>query len=223
MAGLNEAGILPEPPPNAKQNRTLYRLSLRKVFPYNARMALRLKTKFRKKGPKTLEDRASVVAVNIWRIAQETCRRMEKEGYPLGGDRQVTAVLTELIAFLVQMSDRIVYGQLSEEERVRFINALGQNLARLTASNLAEFVGPGAHASEFVTTVNARLADYSEFEFDGRDPGYAVLRYLGEKVARAMEATDSKWVLEQVVDVEAPETIKAIKKLVGEVLGVQAS
>ncbi|HYA37710.1 MAG TPA: hypothetical protein VEI74_05505 [Candidatus Methylomirabilis sp.] len=182
-----------------------------------------MKTKYRKKGPKTLEDRASVVAMNIWRIAQETCRHMEKEGYPLGGDRQVTAVLTELMAFLVQMSDRIVYGQLSEEERVRFINAVGNNLARITATNLVEFVGPGAHADEFVGTVNARLVDYSEFEFDGRNPGYAVLRYLGEKVACAMDATDSKWVLEQIVDVEAPEAIKAIRKLVGEVLGVQAT
>jgi len=33
-------------------------------------MAIPLKTKFRKKGPKTLEDRASVVATNSWRIAQ---------------------------------------------------------------------------------------------------------------------------------------------------------
>ena len=38
-----------------------------------------------------------------------------------------------------------------------------------------------------------------------------------------MEATDSKWVLEQVVDVETPELIKAIRKVVGEVLGVQVS
>ena len=53
---------------------------------------------------------------------------------------------------------------------------------------------------------------------------YPVLKcYLGEKVSRAMEATDSKWVLEQVVDVEAPEAVKTMKKVVGEVLGVQVS
>jgi hypothetical protein len=186
-------------------------------------MTLRLKTRFRKKGPKTLEDRASVVAMNIWRIAQETCRHMEKEGYPLGGDQQVMAVLTEMIAFLLHMADRIVYGQLSEEDRARFINALGKNLARITATNLTEFVGPGAHTEAFLDTVNARLVDYSEFEFNGRSPGYAALRYLGEKAARAMDATDSKWVLEQVVDVEAPQAIEAVKKLVGEVLGVQVT
>jgi hypothetical protein len=186
-------------------------------------MALPLKTKFRKKGPKTLEDRASVVATNIWRIAQEAVRHMEKEGYPLGGDRQVTSVITEIIAFLVQCSDRIVFGQLNEEERGRFINALSKHLARITSVNLEEFVGPGAYAGDFINTLNARFVDYSEFEFNGRNPSYSVLRYLGEKVSRAMDATDSKWVLEQVVDVETPELIKAIKKVVGEVLGVQVS
>ena len=187
------------------------------------RMAIRLKTKFRKKGPKTLEDRASVVATNIWRIAQETARHMEKEGYPLGGDRQVTDVITEVIAFLVQISDRIVYGQLSDEERARFINATGKHLARITSTNLAEFVGPGAYAKDFINTLNARFADYSEMEFNGHNPSYTVLRYLGEKVSRAMESTDSKWVLEQIVDIEAPEAVKTLQKVVGQVLGVQIS
>ena len=186
-------------------------------------MAIRLKTKFRKKGPKTLEDRASVIATNIWRIAQETARHMEKEGYPLGGDRQVTDVITEIIAFLVQIADRIVYGQLSEAERARFINALGKHLARITSTNLAEFVAPGAYAKDFIDTMNSRFADYSELEFNGHDPSYTVLRYLGEKVSRAMETTDSKWVLEQIVDVEAPEAIKTVKKVVGQVLGLPVS
>ncbi|HEU5338833.1 MAG TPA: hypothetical protein VFU39_06060 [Sulfuricaulis sp.] len=184
-------------------------------------MAIRLKTKFRKKGPKTLEDRASVVATNIWRIAQEIARHMEKEGYALGSDRQVAAVLTEFIAFLIQIADRIVYGQLTEEERGRFINALGKHTARITSTNLAEFVGEGRYVGEFVSTLNSRLADYSELEFQGHDPSYSVLRYLGEKVSTAMEKTDSKWVLEQVVDIEGPEAIKLIKKSVGEILGVK--
>ena len=103
------------------------------------------------------------------------------------------------------------------------INALGKHLARTTSNNLAEFVGPGTYAKDFITTLNTRFADYSELEFNGRNPSYGVLRYLGERVSRAMEATDSKWVLEQVMDVEAPEAVKMIKKVVGEVLGVQTA
>ncbi len=186
-------------------------------------MAIRLKTKFRKKGPKTLEDRASVVASNIWRIAQESARHMEKEGYPLGDDPQVAAVLTEFMAFLIHMADRIVYGQISEEERARFVIALGSNLTRVVSANLTEFVGRegGTYKAQFVETVNARLRDYSEFEFQGQNPSYAALRYLGEKISQAMAATDNKWVLEQVMDIEAPDALKTVKKLVAEVLGIK--
>ena len=148
---------------------------------------------------------------------------MEKEGYPLGGDRQVSDVITEVIAFLVQISDRIVYGQLSDDERTRFINATGKHLARITSTNLAEFVGPGAYAKDFISVLNARTADYSSMEFTGHQPSYGVLRYLGDKVAGVMASTDSKWVLEQIVDVEAPEAIKTLKKIIGQILGVQVS
>ena len=39
-------------------------------------------------------------------------------GYALGQDRQVNAMLTEFMAFLMQIADRLVYGHLSEEELV---------------------------------------------------------------------------------------------------------
>lgn len=181
---------------------------------------MRLKTRFRTRGPKTLEQRASVVAANVWRIAQETCRRMEKEGYPLGSDVQVAALMAELMAFLVQAADRLVYGKLAEEDRARFINALGGHLARLLQDNLSESHGPGDYRGPFIQTLNERLNDYAEFGFCEQGPSYACLRYLGEKASEAMAATDNRWVLERVMDVEAPELYRLIKRLIHEVLGV---
>jgi len=186
-------------------------------------MALRIKTKYRKKGPKTLEDRASVVAANIWKIAQEMLRRMEVDGYALGQDRQVNAMLTEFMAFLTQIADRLVYGKLDDAERFRFVNTVGQQLARIVQENMAEFVGQGEYAKQFVSILNARFADYAEFEFNGTEPSYAFVRYLGDKVADAMTETDSKWVKERVIDVEAPEAIKHVRRVVHQVLGVKLS
>jgi hypothetical protein len=205
-------------------------------------MALRMKTRFRGKGPKTIADRANVIAFNIWRVAQETCKRMEKEGFKFASDTQLTEVITEVIAFLVQIADRIVYGQLSDADRHTFINALGQDLAGHMARNLEEIAGPGEsavasslvrgprlgpigdHAAGFIATLNARFADYAECEYTlSQGPGYSFLRFLGEKVAAVMAATDNKWVVEQVMDIEAPEAVKAIKKLVHEVMGVKVS
>ena len=144
-------------------------------------MVLRLRTRFRAKGPRTLKDRASAVASNIWKISQEAARHMEIEGYKLGSDRQVTAVLSEFIAFLIHISDRIIYGQLSETDRTGFITALAKDLARIVATNLTEFVGSGDHESYFIDRLNTRLADYAEFKFTDAGPAYAALRYLGEK------------------------------------------
>ena len=38
-----------------------------------------------------------------------------------------------------------------------------------------------------------------------------------------MAAIDNKWVLEHVMEIEAPEVIKTVKRVVGEVLGVKAA
>ncbi|HCU53741.1 MAG TPA: hypothetical protein DIC36_05510 [Gammaproteobacteria bacterium] len=186
-------------------------------------MAIRMRTKWHTRGPKSIEDRAGVVGFNIWKISNEAWKHMEKEGFRVGDDRQVVALIIELLAFLMQISDRLVYGQLSEEERARFMNALGQHLAKTVYSNMLDMFGPGDYTGPFIATLNERLADYSEFEFAGHQPSYAMLRYLGDKMAAAMTGTDSKWVVEQVIDIEAPEAVGRIKKLVHEVLGIQMS
>ncbi len=184
-------------------------------------MAIRVKTKWQRKGPKTLADRASVVGVAIWRVAHETGRHMEKEEFKITSDSQYTALLTEIIAFLLQVADRIIYGQLSDEDRAAFINALGQHLARTMQSNLTEYLGPGEHTGPFIATLNARAQDYAEFDFGDNGPGYAFVRYLGEKISEVMATTDNKWVIEQVMEIEAPEAYKTVRRVVGEVLGVR--
>jgi len=186
-------------------------------------MAIRMHTKWNSGSSKTIEDRAGVVGFNIWKIAKETWIRMEREGFLAGEDKQLAAVITEMIAFLVQVSDRLVYGQISEEERTRFVNALGKHLAHTMQTNMLDMFGPGDHASSFIRTLNARAADYAEFDFVNYYPSYGFLRYLGEKISEAMAATDNKWVIEQVIEIEAPEAMKPIKKLVGEVLGIKVS
>jgi len=189
-------------------------------------MAVRLKTKWhsskrrRSKGVRTLEDRATVVGVSIWKIAFNTFKHMETEGFRFGSDEQVTAVVNELIAFLLQVSDRLVYGQLSESERAEFITAVGRHLAATVDSNVRDFLGEGDHGGRFIATINSRTGDYAEFEFKDGGPGYAFVRYLGEKVSEAMAETDNKWVIEHVMEIEVPEAIKLLKRTLGEALGI---
>ena len=84
--------------------------------------------------------------------------------------------------------------------------------ANTAQANLADFLGEGDHVKRFIETLNARAADYAEFEYTPTGPGYLFLRYMAEKVSAAMAATDNKWVLEHVMEIEAPEVIKTVKR-----------
>ena len=61
---------------------------------------------------------------------------------------------------------------------------------------------------DFLTRANV------SFEYRDGEPGYPCLRYFAGKVADAMAAGDNKWVVEQVMDIEAPEMVRLVRKLV---------
>lgn len=187
-------------------------------------MAIRLKTRWHEtartgyKGrrlrarPKTLDDLAGVLGFNIWKIAHAAYKNMETNGYRFASDRQVMALVIEFVAFLIQLADRMAYGRLTEEERSAFINALAQHLALTVANNQLDLLGPGEYAAAFIATLNARLAGYAECGYGATGPGYDFLRTLGDNVAHVMGASDDKWVLEQVIEIEGPNAVDALKK-----------
>lgn len=183
-----------------------------------------IKTRWRnRKAPRTLEDRAGVIGANIWKIALDIYKHLEKDGFRFGSDRQVTAVITEFIAFLVQLTDRTVYGRRNDTDRASLINAVAGHLARTMDNNQLDLLGPGDYRTPFIQTLNDRFEDYARFEYIDRDPGYACLRYFGGKVSAAMAGSDNKWVLEQMMEIEAPEMVRFIRKLVEEVVAADAS
>jgi hypothetical protein len=196
-------------------------------------MAVRMKTRWHRSRrsrrnmegssqPKTLEDLAGVVAFNIWKIAQETFRHMDKEGFTFE-DEQVIGVLREMAAFLIQVADRMVYGKLEEGEREQFVNAVARQVVETLQANQEDLFGPGDYRTPFIDLLNDRLARYAEFSYDEKDgPGYAFKRYLGERCAAAMAGTDNKWVIEHVMEIEAPEAVKNIRRLVRDVMGLRA-
>lgn len=183
-----------------------------------------IKTRWRnRKAPRTLEERAGVIGANIWKIALEIYKHLEKEGFRFGSDREVTTVMTELIAFLVQLTDRTVYGRLSDADRATLINAVAGHLAKTMENNQLDLFGPGDYRTPFIRTLNERFEHYARFEYSDGDPGYACLRYFGSMVSDAMASSDNKWVLEQIMDVEAPEMVRLAKKLVDQVVTAETS
>lgn len=173
-----------------------------------------VKTRWRKKGERTLAERAGVIGANVWKISLEVFKHMEKEGFRFGSDRLVTDVLAEFIAFLVQLADRAVYGRLSEADRAALIGELVRHLAATMDNNQQDLFGPGEYRKPFIDLLNARFGEYAGFDYPGGEPGYPCLRFFAAKVSDAMASGDNKWVVEQMMDIEAPEMVRLVGKLI---------
>ncbi len=178
-----------------------------------------VKTRWRKKGARTLPELAGILGANIWKIALEVFKHMEKEGFRFGSDRLVTTVLTEFIAFQVQLADRAVYGRLPEADRATLISETVRHLALTMENNQQDLLGPGEYRKPFIDLLNARFADYARFDYPGAAPDYACLGFFSARVSDAMVSDpavsgDNKWVIEQMMDIEAPEMVLLVQKLI---------
>lgn len=184
-----------------------------------------VKTRWRKKGARTLPEIAGILGTNVWKIALEVFKHMEKEGFRFGSDRMVTAVLTEFIAFLLQLADRSVYGRMPEAERAALVSETVRHLAATMENNQQDLLGPGEYRKTFIDLLNARFGEYAAFEYPGASPDYPCLSFFAARVSDAMVSDpaargDNKWVVEQVMDIEAPEMVLLVNKLIEKALGM---
>ncbi len=195
-------------------------------------MAVRLKTKWHRSrrsernrrgsnAPKKLEDLSSVIGINIWKLAKEAFLHMEKEGFRFREDQQAIGFISEFVIYQLHITDRMIYGLVTEGERIGFINALAKYLTGSVVDNQVDLFGPGDYEQPFIDLMNDRLENYAECSFKDDQPGYDFTRYLARNVADIMSATDEKWVVEQVIDVEAPAIVEKITRVVTDVLGLR--
>jgi len=180
---------------------------------------VRIKSKWHKGDkPKSLEEVAGALGFIAWRAADERANKMFSAGFNFSSQAQLLAVVGEFAAFLLQLTDRLVYGRLDEERRQVFVGALAQHLITTMVNNLAEDFGPGDYRAGFVEKINERMEAYAEFSFADGQPSYQALRYLAKCIDEIMGGQENKWVIEQVVEIEAPEIIKNLKKGLNDLL-----
>jgi hypothetical protein len=195
-------------------------------------MAVRLKTKWHKSKrerrskratrPKTLLDLSSVIAMNIWKLAKDAFTHMEKEGFRFREDTQAIDTINEFIFFQLHIVDRLIYGNIAEDERGPFITAVATQLAETVTENQVELLGPGDYVQSFMDTMNGRFFNYAECGFDNDNgPGFEFTRFLALNVAEHLKLTDDKWVVEQVMDIEAPPMAEKIQRVAEDVLGLR--
>lgn len=176
---------------------------------------MRLKTQWHRSAkPKTAGQIASVVAFIIWRVTEETVTHIQRDKFEITSQEQAFAMIAEFLAFFVQLADRIAYQRLNEEQRPAFIQALAKRLGEIFEDNRTARISSTEQESrptDFIALLNDRLNDYATFTYT-EYPDFPPLRYLGNRIMDVMDKKDQPWIIDQIIEIEAPEAVKNVLK-----------
>lgn len=179
-------------------------------------MAIRVRSQWhnRADGAKSPQQVATVIASLIWRVAEEKVTHMEQEKFQISSKEQGFAMIAEYLAFLLQYTDRFVYGRVDEAYRATLIGAIAKRLAEILEDNQNTYIGPSvdSYQSRFISLLNERLADYATFDYENGEPDYPCRRFLGSKVLDLMPERDKSWTIDQVVEIEVPNAMTLLRK-----------
>ena len=186
--------------------------------------AMRIKSHWFKGGSvKSPEQQASAMAFIVWRTAHQMLKRMRGADFDIDAGEPYFAFLREVLVFLVALTDRIAYVRMEPPARAAFIPALVRHVATTLSDNELDLLGSRADGVDrgdtFIDLVNEVTAHYAEFGSDpqpdesavGYAPDFAFVRYLGHRLEPTLPPKDQRWVLDQVIAVEAPEAVQIIQ------------
>lgn len=190
-------------------------------------MAFRIKSRWTESAKEKLSDdllneNAQALAYIYWRLALDKAKNLHGEDFVYDTDQQRVYVIGEYLAMLVQMSDRLMYARLDDEDRTSFITTLAMRLADHMQDNAADLFGEGDYRKSFITMLNIRAEGYSECDYSIEDgPSYGFLHFFGSNVHKVMDERhhDNRWVIDQIMEVDGPETIKKASKALMDLFG----
>lgn len=180
--------------------------------------ALRIKSRwFREGGGQTPEQQASAVAFIAWRVAQQMLKRMRLAGFDIDPGAPYFGFMREVLVFLLAVADRRAFESLDDETRQRFTPALVRRVAEILEENEGDLLGPAEGerwSDRFLAQFDALQGHYAEFGADpqsppeaGFVPDFGFYRYLGHRLEPDLPPKDRRWVIDQVMAVEAPDAV----------------
>ncbi|MBI5752213.1 MAG: hypothetical protein HZA59_08735 [Hydrogenophilales bacterium] len=180
---------------------------------------LRIKTTwFRKDAGRAEDETASVLALNFWKMASKSVDDISQANYDIGGPARGFGIIAEMGAFMLHIADRMLFERVDDERRTALIGAAGVKLGEYIAANIHDLLNDDHdtrdYQGEFLDFLNRRSDDYATFEFPPDEPNYAIKRYLANVMRERMEAHDQTWIIDQIIEFQAPEAIETVAKLI---------
>ena len=181
---------------------------------------VRLKTRWKQK------DRArhssavgSVLAMSAWKLAVESLLNLESEGFETRTNSQRLDVIGEFLAYCVHLIDRLVHERLDDRKRGQLLAAVAARGVGIMSENRRDAGEEPDDGQRLVDLINRRSDEYAECGFDAAEgPGFTMRRILGGHVQHAMGKKDGKWIPDYVLDAEAPEIFRGLRRAVRSVL-----
>jgi hypothetical protein len=121
-----------------------------------------------------------------------------------------------LLYFTVQLADRMAHARMDDAARAGFVNALANRLGEILHDNVLEVPGVDRgtdYKGQFIARLNERADDYATFGYSEKSgPDFAFVRYLGLKIMERLGERDQSWIVDQIMELEAPEIVRAMEK-----------
>lgn len=179
-------------------------------------MALRLKSQWHKEdAARSLEEIGGAIAFNAWRLGVDKAINLHSQQFTYRDDAQRLAVVAEYLIFLALAVERMLFESMTDEQRRELVTALVLKLADHYEENSRSLLGEGDYRTTFIETFNLRASEYAEFGYTDDGPTYPFLRHLGYEIQQAMgDSQVNRWVIDQVMDSDAPELLKQLTRVV---------
>jgi len=179
-------------------------------------LAIRIRSHFHQgAGERSMPELASVIAMLGWKLSQDAIRRMRTAQFDIDIGTQYFDFVCEYLAFLLHAADRLAYRALAADKRLAFTTALALKLAEVVEENRDMLVTepePGIARRHFIALANQRGAEYADFAYDEKDgPDFGFRRFFGSRLLEIVPEKDHAWVIDQIMEIEAPEAIKALE------------
>lgn len=181
---------------------------------------------------KTPQEIGGALAFVLWKIGDHELQATRKAGFEIEIGPQYFAFLSEFLIFLVMVADRVVYLNAAPDTRIAITSYLANRLGEHLSENKSRLLGDdfsdyepnlaaiAAYKQRFLDQLNLRAGEYAEFHYDQHGPDFAFTRYLGFCLRPVMQGRDIEWVVQQMMDITAPDAIKMVDKTAKDLLGL---